>query len=128
MACKFPRTLKTLDQVGQGETRDEVADAIALLPERQKLVIALHDYEGLSVSEIAEVLGVTSNRVGQLRGEALRALSARLSLQRGGNLSPPTILGVDGTPLRSDSPVRRELQVRIVEISEELIALLADDP
>src|SRR5213078_4821597 len=41
------------------ELKDRVADAIARLPEREKLVIALYYYENLTLREIGEVLGVT---------------------------------------------------------------------
>src|SRR5215203_5252802 len=47
----------------QAELKDRVADAIARLPEREKLVIALYYYENLTLREIGEVLGVTESRV-----------------------------------------------------------------
>src|SRR3954463_3249899 len=40
------------------DLKDRVADAIARLPEREKLVIALYYYENLTLREIGEVLGV----------------------------------------------------------------------
>jgi RNA polymerase sigma factor for flagellar operon FliA len=52
--------------VDQGELRDRIADAIAALPEREKLVVALYYYENLTLREIGEVLGVTESRVSQL--------------------------------------------------------------
>ncbi len=42
--------------VDQGEMRARIADAIAVLPEREKLVIALYYYENLTLREIGEVL------------------------------------------------------------------------
>ena len=55
-----------------------VADAIAALPEREKLVIALYYYENLTLREIGEVLGVTESRISQLHTKAVLRLKSRL--------------------------------------------------
>lgn len=65
--------------VDQTELRDRVADAIARLPEREKLVVALYYYENLTLREIGEVLGVTESRVSQLHTKAVLRLRARLT-------------------------------------------------
>src|SRR5919206_4133942 len=49
----------------QTDLKDRVADAIARLPEREKLVVALYYYENLTLREIGEVLGVTESRISQ---------------------------------------------------------------
>ncbi len=54
-----------------GDMKDRIADAIARLPEREKLVIALYYYENLTLREIGEVLGVTESRVSQLHTKAV---------------------------------------------------------
>ena len=54
------------------------ADAIARLPEREKLVVTLYYYEELTLREIGEVLGVTESRVSQLHTKAILRLKARL--------------------------------------------------
>ncbi len=64
--------------VDQGEQRDRIADAIAALPEREKLVIALYYYENLTLREIGEVLGVTESRVSQLHTKAVLRLRSKL--------------------------------------------------
>ncbi len=56
------------------ETRDALGDAIARLPEREKIVIALYYYDGLTLREIGEVLGVTESRVSQLHTKAVLRL------------------------------------------------------
>jgi RNA polymerase sigma factor for flagellar operon FliA len=61
------------------ELKDRVADAIARLPEREKLVIALYYYENLTLREIGEVLGVTESRISQLHTKAVLRLRSRLS-------------------------------------------------
>jgi len=60
------------------ELKDRLAEAIAALPEREKLVIALYYYENLTLREIGEVLGVTESRVSQLHTKAVLRLKSRL--------------------------------------------------
>ena len=61
-----------------GDMKDRIADAIARLPEREKLVIALYYYENLTLSEIGEVLGVTESRISQLHTKAVLRLRSRM--------------------------------------------------
>ena len=63
----------------QSELRDRIADAIAALPEREKLVIALYYYENLTLREIGEVLSVTESRVSQLHTKAVLRLRSKLA-------------------------------------------------
>ena len=63
----------------QTDLKDRVADAIARLPEREKLVIALYYYENLTLREIGEVLGVTESRISQLHTKAVLRLRGRLT-------------------------------------------------
>ena len=65
----------------QTDLKDRVADAIARLPEREKLVVALYYYENLTLREIGEVLGVTESRVSQLHTKAVLRLRSRLTPQ-----------------------------------------------
>ncbi|MEX1142122.1 MAG: RNA polymerase sigma factor WhiG [Thermoleophilaceae bacterium] len=60
------------------DMKDSLADSIARLPEREKLVIALYYYENLTLREIGEVLGVTESRVSQLHTKAVLRLKSRL--------------------------------------------------
>jgi RNA polymerase sigma factor FliA len=70
-----PDPAKVMDE---SELKDRVADAIARLPEREKLVIALYYYENLTLREIGEVLGVTESRISQLHTKAVLRLRSRL--------------------------------------------------
>jgi len=60
------------------DLKDRVADAIARLPEREKLVIALYYYENLTLREIGEVLSVTESRISQLHTKAVLRLRSRM--------------------------------------------------
>jgi RNA polymerase sigma factor for flagellar operon FliA len=71
-----PDPQRTLSQT---ELREAIADAIARLPEREKLVVTLYYYEELTLREIGEVLGVTESRVSQLHTKAILRLKARLA-------------------------------------------------
>jgi RNA polymerase sigma factor FliA len=71
-----PSPTASLDET---ELREAMADAIAGLPEREKIVITLYYYEELTLREIGEVLGVTESRVSQLHTKAVLRLKSRLS-------------------------------------------------
>jgi RNA polymerase sigma factor for flagellar operon FliA len=60
------------------EMKEAIADAIARLPEREKLVVTLYYYEDLTLREIGEVLGVTESRVSQLHTKAVMRLKSHL--------------------------------------------------
>jgi RNA polymerase sigma factor FliA len=60
------------------EIKDILAGAIDKLPERERTVIALYYYEGLTLKEIGQVLGVTESRVSQLHTKAVLRLRAKL--------------------------------------------------
>ncbi len=58
--------------------RETLADAIRRLPERERIVIGLYYYEGLTLKEIGEILGVTESRVSQLHTKAILRLRGRI--------------------------------------------------
>ena len=58
--------------------RDALAQAIAELPERERLVMSMYYDDELNLKEIGEVLKVTESRVCQIHGQALTRLKARL--------------------------------------------------
>ena len=60
------------------EMRHILADAINRMPEREKIVLTLYYYEGLTLAEIGEVLGVTESRVCQIHTKAVLQLRSRI--------------------------------------------------
>ncbi len=60
------------------ETKYLLARAISTLPEREKIVVTLYYYEGLTLAEIGQVLGVTESRICQLHTKAVLQLRGRL--------------------------------------------------
>ncbi|MDQ2983222.1 MAG: RNA polymerase sigma factor WhiG [Actinomycetota bacterium] len=65
--------------LAETELKEALGEAIARLPEREKLVVTLYYYEELTLREIGEVLGVTESRVSQLHTKAILRLKARLA-------------------------------------------------
>ncbi|CAN5710522.1 RNA polymerase sigma factor WhiG [soil metagenome] len=61
------------------EMRQLLADALRRMPEREQTVLTLYYYEGLTLAEVGEVLGVTESRVCQIHTKAVLQLRARLS-------------------------------------------------
>jgi len=61
------------------EMRALLATAINGLSEREKLVVILYYFEGLTLAEIGEVLGVTESRVCQIHTKAVGLLRVRLA-------------------------------------------------
>ncbi len=60
------------------ETKEALAKAISELPDKERLVITCYYFEGLTVKEIAEVLGVTISRVSQLHTKGVLRLAGKL--------------------------------------------------
>ena len=61
------------------ETKFLLSRAVNLLPEREKIVVTLYYYEGLTLAEIGRVLGVTESRICQMHTKAVMQLRAKLS-------------------------------------------------
>jgi RNA polymerase sigma factor for flagellar operon FliA len=74
----------------RGELEDRLADAIAHLPDRERLVMTLYYYEEMTMREIGLALGVVESRVSQVHASAvvhlraaLKDLAARGAFERG---------------------------------------------
>ncbi len=59
------------------ETRYLLADSINRLPDRERLVLTLYYYEGLTLAEIGGVLNVTESRICQIHTKAVMSLRNR---------------------------------------------------
>ncbi|MFZ0665084.1 MAG: RNA polymerase sigma factor WhiG [Acidimicrobiales bacterium] len=64
------------------EAKEILAKAISQLGDREKTVLSLYYYEGLTLAEIGEILGVTESRVCQIHTKAVLQLRTRLSDRR----------------------------------------------
>ncbi|APU13849.1 RNA polymerase, sigma 28 subunit, SigD/FliA/WhiG [Actinoalloteichus sp. GBA129-24] len=63
------------------DSRRQLAEAIAQLAERDRVVVTLYYFENLTLAEIGRVLGVTESRVCQLHTRAVLRLRAKLAEQ-----------------------------------------------
>ena len=61
------------------EMRQILAQAINDMPEREKIVLTLYYYEGLTLAEIGDVLGVTESRVCQIHTKSVIHLRAKIA-------------------------------------------------
>jgi RNA polymerase sigma factor for flagellar operon FliA len=76
------------------EAKEILAKAISQLGDREKTVLSLYYYEGLTLAEIGEILGVTESRVCQIHTKAVLQLRTRLSDRRtDGTQAPAHIPG-----------------------------------
>jgi RNA polymerase sigma factor for flagellar operon FliA len=66
------------DNLERERMQAAIAAAVALLPEREAMVLQLYFVEELNLEEIGQVLGVGAARVCQIKKAALRKLRARL--------------------------------------------------
>jgi RNA polymerase sigma factor for flagellar operon FliA len=60
------------------EFREALAEAVAALPERERLVLSLYYDEELNLREIGQVLEVSESRVCQIHGQAVLRIRSRL--------------------------------------------------
>jgi RNA polymerase sigma factor FliA len=65
-------------QCQSSEMRRLLAEAIAALPERERMVLTLYYYEELTMREVGATLGVVESRVSQLHSSAMARLRAAL--------------------------------------------------
>lgn len=68
--------------LAESDTRRVVDEAIAALPERQRLAVTLRHFEELTNIEIAQSMGLSVEAVESLLGRARRALKAVLADRR----------------------------------------------
>lgn len=65
-------------RIEEQQLTKKVAEVLALLSEKERLVISLYYYEELTQKEIAEVLELSEGRVSQLHSQALIKLKTKL--------------------------------------------------
>lgn len=68
----------TSGEVESGAVRQSLGEGIDRLPDRERLVIALYYYEGLTFKEIGKILEVSESRVYQLHTQAVLRLRGYL--------------------------------------------------
>jgi len=75
----FERIPEPSENVEKEMFKKALAQAIASLPERERLVMSLYYKEELNLRETGEVMGVSESRVCQIHSQALIRLKARMA-------------------------------------------------
>lgn len=73
------RVSTSRDQMADADLRDQLRRALAALSPDHRAVVVLHHYAGVSLGEIAEILGVPYGTVGSRMHHAKRALRASMA-------------------------------------------------
>jgi RNA polymerase sigma factor for flagellar operon FliA len=73
------RALDPQAMAEHGEARQLLARAVEQLPEREKVVVSLYYFEGLTLADIGRVLGVTESRICQMHTKAVLQLRTKLA-------------------------------------------------
>lgn len=76
---EFPASWPSLEQqMPAGEIRVQVADALARLPDRKRVVITLRDVEGKTPAEVCSILNISAREQRLLLHRARALVRARL--------------------------------------------------
>lgn len=67
-----------LDGLQREDFQKSLAKGIALLPEKERLVLSLYYEEELNLRQVGEILGVSESRISQIHAQAMLRLQARL--------------------------------------------------
>ena len=72
-------TAGPLDTFEVKETKEALVKAVNQMADRERTVLTLYYYEGLTLAEIGDILGVTESRVCQIHTKAVLQLRAKLA-------------------------------------------------
>jgi len=75
----YERIPEPAENVEKEKFKNALAQAIASLPERERLVMSLYYRDELNLRETGEVMGVSESRVCQIHSQALVRLKARMA-------------------------------------------------
>ena len=73
------RSFGPVDTFEAKESKQALLDAVEAMPERERAVLTMYYYDGMTLTEIGSVLGVTESRVCQIHTKALRQLRSTLA-------------------------------------------------
>jgi RNA polymerase sigma factor for flagellar operon FliA len=72
----------------EGERREQLAEAVSKMSEREQLILSLYYKEELTMKEISQVVGIVVSRVSQIHAAAMVKLRASVSHLREGATPP----------------------------------------
>ncbi len=68
-----------MEDMQERDVKKLLAEAIASLPERERMVMSLYYDEELNLREIGQVMGVSESRISQIHSQAIVRLQARIA-------------------------------------------------
>jgi RNA polymerase sigma factor for flagellar operon FliA len=68
-----------IDHMMAQELKEVIADGIKALPEKEQMVVSLYYYDGLTLKEIGEIMGLTESRVSQIHTKTIMRLRTRFT-------------------------------------------------
>ena len=71
-------TVMPEDSLDERATRDLLREAIGRLTEREQTVLGLYYFEGMTLAQVGDVLGVTESRICQIHTKAVMSLRAKI--------------------------------------------------
>jgi RNA polymerase sigma factor for flagellar operon FliA len=83
--CLSDENLNPLSILKMEEVKDEVAEYINELPERERIVVSLYYYNDLTMKEVSEVMEITESRVSQLHSRAIMRLRGNINTKPEGS-------------------------------------------
>jgi RNA polymerase sigma factor FliA len=72
------QTTQPGEDILASDERRELVWALNSLPQRERMIVSLHYFEGVALKSIAKTMGVTESRVSQLHTRALRMMRGEL--------------------------------------------------
>jgi RNA polymerase sigma factor for flagellar operon FliA len=99
-----------VDMFEAKESKEALVSAVDGMPERERTVLMMYYYDGLTLTEIGDVLGVTESRVCQIHTKALRQLRSKLADRPESVASHTAPAHAPARPVRTR---RRDEQVRL---------------
>jgi RNA polymerase sigma factor for flagellar operon FliA len=73
--------LSPFDQLAEGRKNASLSSAVALLPERERMIVSLYYFQGAPFKAIAAQLGVSEPRISQLHARAMGQLRGILGAE-----------------------------------------------
>lgn len=68
-----------IDHMMARELKEIIADGIKALSEKEQMIISLYYYDGLTLKEIGEIMGLTESRVSQIHSKTIMRLRTRFT-------------------------------------------------
>ena len=68
-----------IDHMMTQELKGVIADGIKALPEKEQMVVSLYYYDGLTLKEVGEIMGLTESRVSQIHTKTIMRLRTRFT-------------------------------------------------